>query len=138
MRSKGVSTAMVFGWRALLDRLLSRANLERTSVGVGCNLCLLCNKEVETIQHLFITCKVAQHLWIKCDNWLGITSVTSNDVKCHFCGFSINKVSTKVNKVSKGMWLTLVKEIWTHRNRVISNNGKVDEVKIFVLAQMHG
>ena len=42
-------TPKIFGWKALLDRLLSRANLERRGVGVGLNHYPLCTKEVETI-----------------------------------------------------------------------------------------
>jgi len=112
----------VFGWRVLLDRLPFRVNPERRGVGVDCNLCLLCHKEDETIQYRFITCEVAHRLWTKCDNWLGIISVRSNDVDSQFCGFTLNHPGVKKNFVWRGMWLTLVKEIWIHRNRLIFNN----------------
>jgi len=101
------------------------------------NICLLCTKEVETIQYLFITYEVAQRLWVKCDELLGISSVRSIEVDSHLCGFFLSLFSVKANKVWKGMWLELVKEIWNHRNRLIFNNGKVDEIEIFALAQMN-
>ena len=61
-----LNKAKVFGWRVLLDRLSTRVNLEHRGVNLSCNLCPLCNKEVESIQHLLITCEVTQRLWIKC------------------------------------------------------------------------
>jgi len=105
------ATTKIFGWRALLDRLPSRANLGKRGVGMGSNLCPFCTKEVETIQHLFISFEVAQRLWVKCDKWLGISSVRSIEVDSHFCGISLSFSSVKANKVGKGMWLALEKEI---------------------------
>ena len=34
------------------------------------------------------------------------------------------------------MWMTLTKAIWTHRNRIIFEGGKLDEIEIFALAQL--
>jgi len=130
-------TTKIFGWKALLDRLPSKANLEMRGMGMGSNHYPLCAKEVETIQHLLITCEAAQQLWVKCDKWLGISSTRSNEVYSHFCGFSLSFLSVKANKAWKGMWLVLVKEIWNHRNRLIFNKEKVDEVEIFALVQMN-
>jgi len=80
--------AKVFGWRVLLDRLPTKVNLEYRGVDLSCNLCLLCNKEVESIQHLLITCEVAQD-WIKCDRWVELTLVRVNDIANHFCSFHL-------------------------------------------------
>jgi len=44
----------------LLDRLPFRVNLERRGIGMVSNLSPLCNKDVETIQHLLITSEVGQ------------------------------------------------------------------------------
>jgi len=104
---------------------------------MGSNLCPLCTKEVKTIQHLLITCEVTQRLWVKCDKWLAISSVRKIEVDSNFWGLSLSIFSAKANKVWKGMWLALAKGIWNHRNRLIFNNGKVDEVEIFALAEMN-
>jgi len=88
-------SANVFGWRALLNRLPSQVNLEKRGVIVSCNLCPLCGLEVETMQHILITCEVSQRLWIKCDNWVGLASVRNNDIVNHFCNFCILDMSNK-------------------------------------------
>ena len=127
--------AKIFGWRAMLDRLPSRVNLETRGVIMSCNLCPLCRKEMETLQHLLITCEVAQRLWIKCDSWAGITSARNNVI--HFCNFTIIGMSNKANGVWKGMWLSLAKEIWNYRIKIIFNSGQVDEIEIFATTQLH-
>jgi len=63
------------------------------------------------LQHILLTCEVAQRLWLKCDNWVGLISVRSNDIVNHFCNFYIMGMSKKVNRVWKGMWFTLTLEI---------------------------
>jgi len=118
----------------MLDRLLSRVNLESKEVIMSCNLYPLCKKEVETIQHLIITSGVARRLWIKCDNCIRITSMRSNVIVNHFCNFSILGTSNKADRIWKGMWLVFAKEIWNHINRIVFNSGQVDEVEIFALA----
>jgi len=46
-------------------------------------------------------------------------------------------MSNKANGVWKKMWLTLAKEIWNHRNRIVFSNGQVDEIEIFATTQLH-
>ena len=51
----------------LLDRLPTMPNLVRRGMQ-GVNMqCPLCLEDVETSQHLFITCKVAQKVWDLCE-----------------------------------------------------------------------
>jgi len=82
---------------------LSKVNLENRGVAVSCNLCPLCKNEVKTTHHLFITCEVTHQLWIKCDNWVGITSVRHNDIANYFCNFYINALNKKVICVWRGV-----------------------------------
>ena len=97
---------------------------------MDCNLCSLCNKKTETVQHY----QLIVRFQVKCDNWVEISLVRSNDIDRHFSSVTINSLSIKV---WKGIWLTLAKEIWTHINSIVFNSGQVDEVKIFALVQLH-
>ena len=36
------------------------------------NVCTFCKKEVETIKHLFVACKVVTNIWSKLQNWIEI------------------------------------------------------------------
>jgi len=51
---------IVGAWRILLDKLPTRINLARRGVQLANQLCPLCQKDVESIDHLFNTCFVAQ------------------------------------------------------------------------------
>jgi len=46
-------------------------------------------------------------------------------------------MNKKANCVWRGMWLTLAKAIWTHRNRIVFYGGQVHEIEIFVAVQLH-
>jgi len=129
--------AKVFGWRVLFDRLPTRVNLESRGVWLSCNIYPLCNKEVESIQHLLSTCEVTQRLWIKCDRWVELTSARVNNIVNHFCSFYLVGLSEKANCVWKGMWLAITKAIWTHKNRIIFDGGQVNEIEIFAVAQLY-
>ena len=34
-----------------------------------------------------------------------------------------------------GIWIGIVSQIWNHRNRVVFENGRVDPVEVFTVAQ---
>jgi len=123
----------VFGWRVLMDRMSSRMNLARRGINIQCNIGPLCMKEEETIQHLLMYCEVSQRVWDKCDRWVGLTTVRNNDIINHFRNFYAIGLSKKTNIVWKGMWLTIVWEIWKYRNKIIFSNGVVDDVEIFAM-----
>lgn len=45
-------------------------------------------------------------------------------------------VNAKANKAWKGMWVAIMSEIWSQRNKVVFNNGVVDNKEKFLLAQL--
>jgi len=65
--TKITPSAIVCAWRLLLDRLPTRYNLARRGVQVGNMQCSLCLEGLETAQHLFNTCIMAQQVWDQCD-----------------------------------------------------------------------
>jgi len=126
IQSTGASKVCV--WRAMIDRLPTRVNLIRRGVNIHNNFCPLCSKAEETMQHLFIGCKVAQKVWDNCDNWLDMSSVRHNDVVSHFRNFYAIGLGRKGNQVWKEVWVAIVNEIWTHRNEIVFQEGRVDAV----------
>jgi len=47
-------------------------------------------------------------------------------------------LNKKSNVLWLGVWITILWEIWVQRNKIIFNNGIVDEVEILSLAQLKG
>jgi len=89
-------TTKIFGWRVLLDRLLSKVNLVRRMVMVSSNLRPLYNKDVKTLQHLLITCI---RLHKNCDSsvQVGLSLVRFINIVNHFCSFYFSELSRKAN-----------------------------------------
>jgi len=54
----------------------------------------------------------------------------------HLLGFHILELSVTANKIWKGMWVAILSELWSQRNKVAYNNGVVDYKEIFCLAQL--
>jgi len=59
-RLKIAPSVIICAWRLLLDRLPTTVNLARRGLQVGNVCCPLCSDGVETAQHLYSTCRVAQ------------------------------------------------------------------------------
>jgi len=79
--------------------------------------------------------RVAQKVWDNCNNWLGISSVRHNDVVSQFRNFYVTGLGRKGNQVWKGVFVAIVNEIWKHRNKIVFQEGRVDAVEIFTVAQ---
>ena len=86
-----------------MDRLPTRSNLAIRDVqltNLSCPLCLEC---VETGQHFFITCKVAQNVWDQCERCVGNVTAKHKSVTTHFLSFYLTTRRQMVNIAWKGM-----------------------------------
>nr|GEV12490.1 RNA-directed DNA polymerase, eukaryota, reverse transcriptase zinc-binding domain protein [Tanacetum cinerariifolium] len=55
-----------------INRLPTRHNLDLRGIDLDSTLCPVCNEAVETDQHLFLDCDIAQHLWKLIIKWWGL------------------------------------------------------------------
>jgi len=72
-----------------LNRLATIDNLEARGISFphDTGLRVLCNEEVESVTHLFMSCKVVFQIWQKCLDWIGIVTAIPNDTRVHFAWF---------------------------------------------------
>jgi len=87
----------------MLDKLLTRINLDKRGVIVLSNLYLLCKKSVENVQNFFISCEIAQKVLDKCNRWIGISSVRQQTIVHHFQIFHLLGFNRNINIVWKGV-----------------------------------
>jgi len=82
----------------------------------------------KSYNHLkYLTTKSWQHcIWPICHMWTLYSSVQSKR----------SYHNMRQNIVWQGMWLTIIGEIWKHRNGVIFKQSKIDLIEIFSLAQV--
>nr|GEW46846.1 putative ribonuclease H-like domain-containing protein [Tanacetum cinerariifolium] len=62
----------VFVWRAMLNRLPTRTNLDRRGIDMDSLICPYCNTIMEDSNHVFYSCNVALELWNKITVWLDL------------------------------------------------------------------
>jgi len=120
----------------MLEKLPTRLNLEKRGITVLSNMCPLCNKVEEIAQHVFINCEIAKKVWDNCDRWIGISFARHHTIVNHFQQFYLSDFNRKINEIWKGVCVAILWEIWKHRNKVVFNNGVVDDIEIFTLAHV--
>jgi len=86
----------------------------------------MCGEEEETTRHLFFYCRVVWLVWTHCHV----------DFISHFLHFKLCNVPAYVNVFWERVWVTLISEIWRHRNKHIFKGEVIDHSEIFSLIQL--
>ena len=68
---KALARVLAFSWIALLGGTLTADNLRRRKVCIV-NACPMCLADEETVDYLFLNCKVAQFLWKSVFSWFDV------------------------------------------------------------------
>jgi len=67
---------------------------------------------------------------------MGVSSENYNVLNHHFEQFPGICSNQEGNRLWKGLWVSVVRCIWKHKNRIIFNQAKLDVEEIFTLAQV--
>ncbi|GKC33112.1 RNA-directed DNA polymerase, eukaryota, reverse transcriptase zinc-binding domain protein [Tanacetum coccineum] len=67
----------IFSWRLCVDRLPTRCNLDKRGLDLDSVRCPMCNDDLETVQHVFVDCSVANYLWNMISVWWGFNNFPS-------------------------------------------------------------
>ncbi|XP_026410008.1 uncharacterized protein LOC113305121 [Papaver somniferum] len=118
LSNKHVPPKVIFlFWASLHDSIPTRYMLQHRGVIVQSNLCLFCNAEVETTDHLFIHCRVIKQLWDFFVAALKVRWVTPlNFLSCIQC-WRLERTSTRVKMVWHLLPYAICWEVWNERNR---------------------
>jgi len=57
-----------------------------------------------------------------CDKWIGRQSVHRNTVREHFIAFELNHLNRKSNCIWRIVWLSVIWNVWIHRNNIVFKN----------------
>lgn len=100
-RNKAPTKAACFGWIATRTACLTQSNLQKRGFPL-CSRCYLGNKEQETVEHLFLHCRVSKHCWEVFFNIMGIYLVIPQNSK------SLLEIwqSQRVARAVKQIWRT--------------------------------
>ncbi|XP_022031178.1 uncharacterized protein LOC110932129 [Helianthus annuus] len=61
-----------FLWRVVLDRIATKEALQILRIHLPSVNCVLCNEEIESVNHLLVTCGLAQQIWAVIFQWMKI------------------------------------------------------------------
>ena len=125
------SKVNIFIWRLLLGRIPTRTRLRDRGIDVGSVLCPICGGEQETVEHLFIRCKVAEDVWNLVFRWLQIQRVQVHNISGFFAwvdGISIHQQRKKMVDVvvCNTLWF-----LWRFRNDVVYDAGLIRKSVLF-------
>ncbi|GKE07248.1 RNA-directed DNA polymerase, eukaryota, reverse transcriptase zinc-binding domain protein, partial [Tanacetum coccineum] len=108
----------IFSWRLAINRLPTRYNLDIRGIDLDSTLCPVCNEAVETNQHLFLDCDIAQHLWKLIIKWWGLKDYPKDILGIVTWADSVS-LPTKVKLIFDAVVLITNWSIWCYRNRRI-------------------
>ncbi|GJW67775.1 RNA-directed DNA polymerase, eukaryota, reverse transcriptase zinc-binding domain protein [Tanacetum coccineum] len=89
----------ICAWRVFLDRLPTRANLVHRGIQVQNPCCVLCEDNLESMNHCFFSCPKIKILWLKIWNWwkaLGSFNPSLEDIMKGITDFSEDKRVFKI------------------------------------------
>jgi len=76
--------------------------------------------DIETTSHLFLSCDNYCEVWSNVWNWLGISSVTSVDLRQHFMQFTLMVGMPRASHLFlRAIWFATIWVIWKDRNNRI-------------------
>lgn len=114
----------LFVWRLLCNRLLTKDNLVWQHVLHSTDTtCISGCGELETVTHLFLAYDIFNSLWSLVWHWLGITSVSSGDIRQHFVQFTdMLGLPRFTHLFLRVIWFASVWVLWKERNNRVFNN----------------
>ncbi|XP_071698905.1 uncharacterized protein [Rutidosis leptorrhynchoides] len=76
----------IFVWRVLRSRVPVRFELEKRGIEIDSNLCPMCDKDVESVEHVIISCKYAKEVWDGVYKWWGKSASSNISISNSFLG----------------------------------------------------
>ncbi|KAL9667293.1 hypothetical protein QQ045_001644 [Rhodiola kirilowii] len=105
-------------WRVYLQSLPSKMMLQRRRVLRNQQdlLCVFCEAENESSDHLLIHCRWTWNLWCMCIKWWGVIWVFTQSAKCLLESWRIYDTSKTYKRLWKTLCYATVWSIWEERN----------------------
>ncbi|XP_020972821.1 uncharacterized protein LOC110269371 [Arachis ipaensis] len=125
------SRVELFGWFVLVGRVNTKERLSRLGVIPSTdNACVLCKKEIECVQHLFLLCEVTWQVWCTWLKFFRTDWAVPGTIKWLFESWT----GMDTGKQEQRKWLTgffaVIWNIWWERNDRIFNNKEADVAEI--------
>jgi hypothetical protein len=120
-KNKVPSKVSIFGWRLLLEKLPTREVLFQRGVitNIHETCCVFCFDLMESIDHIFLTCRVTATVWSLIFVWMGIQGSSARNIQQHFLWFGDLLKGKHSKRVKHIIWLATMWSLWRTRNNII-------------------
>ncbi|GAB4827557.1 hypothetical protein Ancab_040031 [Ancistrocladus abbreviatus] len=118
-----------FLWRALLDRIPSRANLYKRNIDIKIN-CSRCQAVMEDTQHVLLDCPFAYNVWLLHAQWWKMITVFDKEWSC-LLWLSGNNWPRSWRKLWLVTSAAVAWSLWKERNNFIFNDLTFSETIVF-------
>jgi hypothetical protein len=109
---------VAFGWRVLLNRIATKANLDLRHVlpMEGSLSCEFCGGSEESAIHLFLHCELASAVWLELMRWVGGEYLIPPNLFIHWECWRAAGRNKKIRKGRGLIWLATLWALWKARN----------------------
>jgi hypothetical protein len=120
-KNKVPSKVSIFGWRLLLEKLPTREVLFQRDIITNTHetCCVFCFDLMESIDHIFLTCRVTATVWSLIFGWMGIQGSSARNIQQHFLWFGDLLKGKHSKRVKHIIWLATMWSLWRTRNNII-------------------
>ncbi|XP_076911244.1 uncharacterized protein LOC143569147 [Bidens hawaiensis] len=122
----------ILAWRAEMERIPTLFSLLKRSIMVASVVCSLCEEEVESAEHLFVSCPFAQSVWSIIDTWCKVPAIFTFSVRDLL---EMHKYSRLPKRMAKAFHAVCLTTIWCIRK---TRNSSVFERKPACIRSMIG
>ncbi|GJR45913.1 RNA-directed DNA polymerase, eukaryota [Tanacetum coccineum] len=109
----------IFAWKASLNRLPTRYNLDRRGVEVSSLSCPICNSTHEDTNHLLFRCGLATDVMRLVCRWWNVLWIPVNSYQEWIAWFKSLRMSSSSKGVPEGVFYTAWWSIWYFRNQLL-------------------
>ncbi|KAM0008293.1 putative RNA-directed DNA polymerase [Helianthus debilis subsp. tardiflorus] len=90
-------------WRMEMNKLLTGDALRKRNIAIEDLTCPLCNSEEESVDHVFIACRVAAIIWNGVSSWCKIPQIYAFSIKDLLCFHANLRVSERKKVAVQGI-----------------------------------
>ncbi|GJY25246.1 RNA-directed DNA polymerase, eukaryota, reverse transcriptase zinc-binding domain protein [Tanacetum coccineum] len=121
----------VFAWKIKMDALPSRLNITRRGIDIQSITCPICDDGIETTEHLFFRCQMANQIARKIATWwnLDLVAVNTYDEWCSW--LTSLRFTSKIKAILEGVFYVMWWNIWNYRNNLIFEGKTYSKAFIF-------
>ncbi|XP_071718042.1 uncharacterized protein [Rutidosis leptorrhynchoides] len=116
LRNSLPSKIKIFVWRARLGRLPVKVELDKRGVNLDSVRCNICNNDIETMEHMILSCPKVKELWGRVMSWWnsGINMYANRDSM--FLGKGSRSDPNAYSKIWQCIEWVCGYSIWRNRN----------------------